>query len=134
MTDGVGRSCYTPRVDEEKLEELRRKLFGPPPPLPGVSPSALDEVLASRTHVRVLRVLVFDGDRINLTARDVARRANASHGRVLEVLRQLASLAMVRTQWTPSHAIHHLTEEHPLTQAIRFLFEEERRAATRTLP
>jgi hypothetical protein len=64
----------------------------------------LDEVLSSRTHVRVLRVLVALDRRINLTARDLARRATASHA-----------------------AIYCLAEEHPLVGAVRSLFDQERR-------
>jgi hypothetical protein len=126
----------SPDVYEEKLEELRRKLLGPPPPPPRISPSVLDGLFASRTHVRVLRVLVFDGDRINLSARDVARRARASHGRVLEVLRHLSSLEVVDMKVMATHSIYRLNEEHHLERAIRRLFHDERHAAgaTRTSP
>jgi hypothetical protein len=121
-------------VDEDEIDRRLEEVLGPRPTQPRVTSLSLDDLLASRTHVRVMRVLVALGDDINLTAGDVARRANASNGRVLEVLRQLTSLAMMQTHWTPSHAIHRLAEEHPLTQAIRFLFDEERRAAIRTSP
>jgi hypothetical protein len=114
-----------------ELEEIDRWLeeaLGPPPtPLPQVTTRTLDEVLSSRTHVRVLRVLVALDRRINLTARDLARRATASHGRVLEVLRQLSSLGIVTAHRTPTHAIYCLAEEHPLVGAVRSLFDQERR-------
>jgi DNA-binding transcriptional ArsR family regulator len=87
---------------------------------------ALDEILASRTHVRVLRTLAALDQELNLTARDVARRAGASHGRVMQVLRQLESLGVVTTHWAPTHAVHRLNVEHPLHAALRSLFDAER--------
>jgi hypothetical protein len=113
--------------EEESLRELEKVLGPSPKPMPGVTTGTLDEVLASRTHVRVLRVLVALDRRLNLTARDVARRAMASHPRVLEVLEQLSSLGMVTAHRTPTHAIYCLAENHPLTGAVRSLFHHERR-------
>ena len=77
--------------------------------------------------MRVLRVLVAEEARTNLTARDLARRANASHGRVLEVLRHLCSSGLVRAYHDSTYSLYYLDEKHPFTRTIRFLFDEERR-------
>jgi DNA-binding transcriptional ArsR family regulator len=118
------------------LEEIRRRVdevLGPPRRPPRVTRGTLDTVLGSRTHVRVLRVLVALHRRVNLTARDVARRAGRSHSRVLEVLEQLSSLRVVKSYRTPTHAIYRLADEHPLTVPVRSLFDEERKAAEEQL-
>jgi hypothetical protein len=43
------------------------------------------------------------------------------------VLRQLCSLELVRAYRGSTYSIYYLDEEHPLTRAIRSLFDEERR-------
>jgi hypothetical protein len=115
------------RVDGEEIDRLLEEVLGPPIPLPReVTPRALDDILASRTHVRVLRVLVALDRHMNLTGGEVARRASASPGRVLQVLRQLCSVGIVTAHRTPTHAIYCLAESHPLIGAVRSLFDEER--------
>lgn len=114
------------------MNRLLEQALGPPPAPaspPSTTAGTLDAVLASRTHVRVLRVLVALDRQINLTARDVARRAGASRGRVLKVLGELSSIGIVTAHRTPTHAIYCLAEDHPLTDAVRSLFDEEQRAA-----
>jgi hypothetical protein len=102
------------------------KVLGPPPgDPPAVVVGTLDDILASRTHVRILRVLIALDRRINLSGADVARRATASHARVLEVLRQLTSTGVVTAYRTPSYAIYCLSENHPLADALRSLFGQE---------
>ena len=117
-------------MDDDEIKRRLEEIFGPPPQRQRLTPRTLDDLLASRTHVRVLRVLVAEEGRTNLTARDLARRANASHGRVLEVLRQLCSLDLVRAYRGSTYSIYHLDEEHALIGAIRSLFDEERQLAT----
>ncbi|HEV3474306.1 MAG TPA: hypothetical protein VG602_02960, partial [Actinomycetota bacterium] len=106
-------------MDEIDWTEIDRELeavLGPPPaPLPALTERSLDQILGTRTHVRVLRVLAGLDRAINLTARDVARRGGASHARVLQVLRELSSVDVVKAAWTPTHAIYRLEDEHPLT-------------------
>jgi hypothetical protein len=122
-------------MDQEEIDRLLEEVLGPPPMQPrrvSPLPRSLDGLFASRTHVRVLRVLAAEDQRTNLTARDVARRARASHSRVLEVLRQLSSLALVRALPRPSYTIYHLDQAHPLTAAVRSLFDEERRTCEGT--
>jgi hypothetical protein len=113
-------------MEQEEIDRLLEEALGPPPtPMPRVTTRTLDEVLSSRTHIRVLRVLVALDRKMNLTARELARRAVASHGRVLEVLRQLSSVGIVTTHRTPSHAIYCFAGEHPLAGAVRSLFDQE---------
>jgi hypothetical protein len=115
-------------LDWQKLfDELKRPLIGPAPKeLPPVTPGALDHILRNRTHVRVLRVLTALDQHINLSGRDVARRANASPGRVNEVLAELTSLGVLTSEWTPHHRIYRIRDEHELAGAIRALFSSER--------
>ena len=112
---------------EERAEALYKEVFAepkPPPELPKERP--LDDVLASRTHVRVLRVLVTLDRHINLSGRDTARRAGAAHGRVLAVLRHLSSIGVVTAAVTPHATIYRLADTSPITPALRALFLWER--------
>jgi DNA-binding transcriptional ArsR family regulator len=115
-------------MDEREIDRRLEEILGPPlsPPPAAVNGRILESVLASRTHVRVLRVLVGLGNGRNLTARELARRAEASHGRVLEVLGQLTAAAVVTAQKTPTHGIYRLAEAHPLADVVRSLFDHER--------
>ena len=62
-------------MEQEEIDRLLKEALGPPPtPLPQVTTRTLDEVLSSRTHVRVLRVLVALDRKMNLTARELARQ------------------------------------------------------------
>lgn len=116
-------------TEDERINRLLEEVLGPPPAhiVPPVSARMLDGILGSRTHVRTLRVLVALDQHINLTARDVARRAEASHVRVQEVLRELMRQGVVTAAQTPTHAIYRLGEKHPLLPRLRELFEEESR-------
>ena len=112
---------------EERAEALYKEVFAeskPPPELPKEHP--LDDVLASRTHVRVLRVLVTLDRHVNLSGRDTARRAEVAHGRVLAVLRHLGSIGVVTAAVTPHATIYRLAEESPIAPALRALFLWER--------
>jgi len=108
-------------------ESLFEELFGPskrPPSLPTERP--LDEVLASRTHVRVLRVLLTFDRHLNLSGRGVAARAGVARGRTLQVLRHLASMGIVSINRTPYAAIYRIDDRSPLAPALRSLFLWER--------
>lgn len=85
----------------------------------------LDRVLASRAYVRVVRVLVEQSLRVNLTGRDLARRAGVSTTRTNDILRALENLDLVRVQWSSTHAIYRLNPGHKLADSLRYLFEEE---------
>jgi hypothetical protein len=96
---------------------------------PSVSDEALDEILASRSHVRVLRVLVDVSEHINLSGRQVARIAGVARARALQVLRHLAGPGVVTISWTTIHAVYRLNSDHPLLPACRSLFDAERAVA-----
>ena len=115
----------------ERIDRLLEEVLGPAPEPPArrVTARYLDQVLGSRTHVGVLRVLVALDRGVNLTARGVARRATASHGRVLETLKHLVSARIMTGHRTPTHSIYCLSDDHPLTAPVRSLFDTERRTA-----
>ena len=111
---------------EGDAERLFQELFGekPLPQLPADRP--LDDVFASRTHVRVLRVLIALDRHLNLSGRGVAARAGVARARVLAVLRHLASIGVVTTTWTPEMAIYRADDRSALMPALRSLFLWER--------
>jgi hypothetical protein len=114
-----------------EIDRLLAEVMGPPrlpPSPPRVRSRSLDAILGSRTHVRVVRVLV-EADPTNPSSRAIARRAVVSHGRVLEVLRQLASAGFVSRHSTATHVMYRLRPDHPLNPPVRSLFNRERRAA-----
>ena len=97
------------RPTEEEADRLMAEIFGEPlresiPP--GEAP--LDDLLASRSHVRVLRVLSLFGDEVNLTGRDVARHAGISHTRVQAVLRELVATGAVARHRGATWAVYEL--------------------------
>ena len=58
-------------VSEEEMDRLMAEVLGEPlDTTVTLSEHSLDDVLASRSHLRVLRVLCLLGDDINLTGRD----------------------------------------------------------------
>ena len=110
-------------------EEMDRALalVAPPeeaPTLPAERP--LDEVFKTRSHVRALRVMAQIADRVNLSARDVARRAEISAPRAIVVLRELERAGVIMAARSPGVAIWRLDEECPLTSVVRSAFERER--------
>jgi len=115
-------------IDEEEWDRRLAQVMGPAVPrVPPTTTRSLDDLFASRTHVRVLRALVEIDWKLNLTVRGVARRVETSHGRVLQVLEHLSSLGIVTAHRAPSHAVYQLNDRHLLIDAIRSLFDEERR-------
>lgn len=110
---------------ERALAEIGVVLRSPPT----AGERALDEILGSRTHVRVLRVLTEVSGHINLSGRRVATLAGVARARCLQVLRDLAGLGVVRITWTTIHAVYRLADDHPLFVALHALFAAERHAA-----
>ena len=115
------------RPTEEEADRLMAEIFGEPlrePIPPGESP--LDDLFASRSHVRVLRVLSLFGDEVNLAGRDIARHAGISHTRVQAVLRELVTAGTVTRHRGATWAIYELDGSSPIAALIRSLFERER--------
>jgi hypothetical protein len=128
MSATPSMNAPTMHCDAEELHRLLEEVMGPPPqphapPRVGIRP--LDSILGSRTHVRVVRELVAAEGKPT-AVREIARRAVASHGRVLQVLRQMASVGFTSAQRTPTHVIYRLRDDHPLATAVRCLFEREK--------
>lgn len=105
-----------------ELEAVGLPAIPEPPPPPG--PRTLDHVLATRTHVRILRVLTLDRN-YHFTVRGLARAAQTSPSRTLEVVRHLSAIGMLAASHTATHSIYRLSDPHPLRPALTFLFEVE---------
>jgi hypothetical protein len=111
-------------LSDEEIDRRLEDIFGPPPGPPKTGPRALDAILGSRTHVRVVRVLVA-ANGTNLSVREIARRAISARGRVLEVLRQMDEVGFLTGDRTPTHIVYRLRSDHPLATPVRCLFERE---------
>ncbi len=88
-------------------------------------PRPLDEVLASRSHVRVLRALIKKDPQENVGVRDVARLAGVSHPRTAQVLAALSESGLIlqrATRWGPLYDLNH---EHFLAPQLWTLFDDE---------
>jgi DNA-binding transcriptional ArsR family regulator len=85
----------------------------------------LDDLLASRSHVRLLRALhrLFPG--LELSARDLARRAGVSHPTASAVLRALVDQGLVRVRKARRGDYFELNRDHVLFQDLQRLFERE---------
>lgn len=118
--EGDARAAELERLLEEEISAAEK----PPPALPKERP--LDEVFASRSHVRILRVLVTLDRHINLTGRDAAKRAGVAPGRALAVLRHLGRMGVVADTVTLTHTIYRLADKRPIAPALRALFLWER--------
>jgi predicted nucleotidyltransferase len=86
---------------------------------------ALDDVLASRGHVRVLRALDALPVGLGVSARDLARRAQVAHNRASEVLSSLTQLGLARVQRAGRADLYQLNREHVLYPAMHELFDQE---------
>lgn len=86
---------------------------------------ALDDVLASRGHLRVLRALDALPEGLGVSARDLARRAGVAHNRASEILSSLTQLRLARVQRAGRADLYQLNREHVLYPAIHELFEQE---------
>ena len=103
------------------------EIFGyrPAPPVLR-KPGPLDGIFASRSHVRVLRVLFRVPTDYNLTIRDLARCAGVSHPRVGEVVRQLQQHGVVHLDLTPwGYTLVRLKDSFPLQFQLARLYEAE---------
>lgn len=90
-----------------------------------LDPRPLDEVLGSRSHVRVLRALIIKDPGENLGLRDVARLAGVSHSRTLRVLRELQPAGVVIGHKTRWGTIYELNDDHFLAPQLWTLFDDE---------
>jgi predicted nucleotidyltransferase len=86
---------------------------------------ALDDVLASRGHLRVLRALDALPDGLGVSARDLARRSAVAHNRASEVLSGLTHLGLARVQRAGRADLYQFNRQHVLYPAVHELFDQE---------
>lgn len=89
----------------------------------------LNHALGSEGRVRVLRVLAFAQEPIGRTT--VARRAELDPSGVRRTLDQLSEMGLVEAIGSGRNQSVRLRDRHPLSSAIRSLYEEERKAFQR---
>lgn len=90
--------------------------------------AALDDVLATRGHVRVLRALDALPTGLGVSARDLARRAEVAHNRASEVLNSLTGIGLTRVQRAGRADLYQLNRLHVLNPALHELFRHEAEA------
>ena len=89
--------------------------------------SGLDDVLASRGHLRILRALDALPEGLAVSVRDLARRAGLAHPRTSEVLAGLTEVGLTTTQRAGRADLYQLNRAHILYPAIHALFADEMR-------
>lgn len=87
----------------------------------------LDDVLASASHVKVLRALFAIPAGLERSGRDIARRAGISHPRANQVLGDLAAQGIVEIKRQPKTDLYQLNRLHALVEPLGELFELEPR-------
>lgn len=87
----------------------------------------LDDLLRSRSHVRVLRALDELPRGLATSARELGRRAGVSHPTASSVLALLAQQGVVQMRRTPNADFFELNRSHVLVESITPLFDRERR-------
>jgi len=86
-----------------------------------------DDLLRSRSHVRVLRALSELPTGHAVSARDLGRRAGVSHPTASSVLASLTEQGVVRVRRTPNADFFELNRGHVLVETIGPLFDREHR-------
>lgn len=85
----------------------------------------LDDVLGTRSHVRVLRTLHRLLPGIALSGRDVARRSGVSHPSATAGLRDLTELGLVRVRRARQADYYEMNRDHVLAGDLARLFDRE---------
>ena len=86
---------------------------------------ALDDVLETGGHVRILRAAVSLPQGFSASARDLGRRAGVAHTTAARVLRGLSRHRVVEVQRAGRADLYRLNERHVLTPKLRVLFTAE---------
>src|SRR5947207_415748 len=89
--------------------------------------SALDDLLGSRSHIRIWRALDGLPDGLGLSVRDIARRAGLTHPRASEVLSSLTQLGVTSLQRAGRADLYQLNRAHLLYGIVHELFRQEAR-------
>jgi DNA-binding transcriptional ArsR family regulator len=85
----------------------------------------LDEILGTRSHVRVLRALAQAPSDLNVSGRELARRAGVSHPRTSEILADLTEWQIVVARRQITYALYELNKSHALASPLLRLFDAE---------
>lgn len=86
---------------------------------------ALDDIIETGGHVRILRAVVGVPHGVSVSARDLARRAGVAHTTAARVLRGLARHRVVDVQRAGRADLYRLNERHALAAQVRALFATE---------
>ena len=89
------------------------------------SQSALDDVIASRGHLRVLRAADALPAGLEVSARDLARRAGLAHSRVLRILSDLAGARILTVHRVGRSDLYEVNRKHVLYVPLHALFARE---------
>ena len=84
-----------------------------------------DDILATTSHVRLLRALFGLPPGIGRSGRDLARRAGVSHPRANQVLADLSEQGLVKVQRLPRTDLYRVNRHHALAEPLGGLFELE---------
>lgn len=87
----------------------------------------LDDLLQSRSYVRILRALHGVPEGVDVSTREIARRAGVTHPTAAGVLEQLRRQGIVRVRRTVWADEYRVNPEHELWRQVRPLFRWERR-------
>ena len=90
----------------------------------------LDDLLQSRSHVRVLRALVGLPDEIDSSIREIARRAGVTHPTASSALEALRQQGVVRVRRTLLSDEYRFNTQHARADAIRSWVHLERQVRT----
>jgi len=85
----------------------------------------LDDLLQSRSHVKVLRALVRLPKGIDASIREIARRAGITHPTASTVLEHLRAQGIVIARTTLLASEYHLNVDHVLAKRLEELFRFE---------
>lgn len=89
--------------------------------------SPLDDILLSRSHVRVLRALHRLPEGLPASGREVARRAGVTHPTSLKALALLVETGLVTAGRSTTGNTYELNHDHLFAEQITELYREEAR-------
>ena len=121
-------SCETDDPELLAIDRELEKILGPPACLGRkvrAEDTTLDEVFASRSHVRIIRTVLRDGARESLTASEIGRRARVAHPRALKVLRELEAVGVLSAYRGEGYSLYERNTGHPLIEAFEAIFGAE---------
>lgn len=85
----------------------------------------LNQILATRSAIRILRTLFPLPPGLRLSGRDIARRARVSAPAAISTLEEFRRQGLVRVRRVPKRAEYEVNRQHVLFEPLRRLFEFE---------